>query len=104
MEQLLSVLPLLAIVLLFWLLVIRPQQKRQKATASLQASLQPGQRVMLTSGVFGTVSSLHDDRLRIAVAEGVELEVVRAAVATVDEPAPVADPADTADTDGTPEA
>ena len=98
MEQLLSLLPLLAIVLLFWLLVIRPQQKRQKATAQLQASLQPGQRVMLSSGVFGTVTSLQDDRLRIAVADGVELEVVRAAVASVDEPAAVTD------TDGTPEA
>lgn len=98
MEPLIQFLPLLAIVLLFWLLVIRPQQKRQKATAQLQASLQPGQRVMLTSGVFGTVTSLQDDRLRIAVADGVELEVVRAAVASVDEQAAVTD------TDGTPEA
>jgi preprotein translocase subunit YajC len=97
-EPLIQFLPLLAIVLLFWLLVIRPQQKRQKATAQLQASLQPGQRVMLTSGVFGTVTSLQDDRLRIAVADGVELEVVRAAVASVDEQAAVTD------TDGTPEA
>ena len=102
MESLISLLPLLAIVLLFWLLVIRPQQKRQKATAQLQASLQPGQRVMLTSGVFGTVSSLQDDRLRIAVADGVELEVVRAAVASVDQAAGTTDT--TPGTDGTPEA
>jgi preprotein translocase subunit YajC len=100
-EPLIQFLPLLAIVLLFWLLVIRPQQKRQKATAQLQASLQPGQRVMLTSGVFGTVSSLQDDRLRIAVADGVELEVVRAAVANVVEPSAAPD---NADTDGTTEA
>jgi preprotein translocase subunit YajC len=53
---------------------------------------------MLTSGVFGTVTSLQDDRLRIAVADGVELEVVRAAVASVGEQAAVTD------TDGTPEA
>jgi preprotein translocase subunit YajC len=91
-EQLLSLLPLLAIVLLFWLLVIRPAQKRQKATARLQSSLEVGQRVMLTSGVFGTVSSIEDDRLRIVVAEGVELEVVRAAVAGVDDRAGETDP------------
>lgn len=99
MEQLLSFLPLLAIVLLFWLLVIRPQQKRQKATQRLQASLEPGQRVMLTSGIFGTVTSLAEDRVRLVVADGVELEVVRAAVAQVEQPTPVDEP-----TDGTPEA
>jgi len=108
-EQLLSLLPLLAIVLLFWLLVVRPQQKRQKATQQLQASLEPGNRVMLSSGIFGTVSSLEEDRVRVVVAEGVELEVVRAAVAQVEQPAPAdADRADDAPgthgTDGTPEA
>jgi preprotein translocase subunit YajC len=53
--ELASFLPLVAIALLFWLMVVRPASRRQKAVAQLQANLQPGQRVMLTSGIYGTV-------------------------------------------------
>ena len=62
MDQLVSFLPLVAIALLFWLLVVRPASRRQKAVARLQADLQVGQRVMLSSGIFATVRSLDCDR------------------------------------------
>jgi len=79
-------LPLLAIFALFWLMVIRPASRRQKAVVALQDSLQVGQRVMLTSGVFGTIASLTDERVHLEVAPGLQLEVARAAVAKVEEP------------------
>ncbi len=79
-------LPLFAILVLFWLMVIRPASRRAKAVASLQGDLQVGQRVMLTSGIFGTIASLADDRVRLEIAPGLQVEVVRAAVAKVDEP------------------
>ena len=87
--EIVSLLPLVAIVLLFWLMVVRPASRRQKELARVQHSLQPGQRVMLSSGIFGTVRSLTDDRARLEVAPGVEVEVVRAAVHTVEDPAQV---------------
>ena len=52
MQELASLLPIIGIALLFWLLIIRPQSKRQKAVQSMQAGLQPGTEVMLTSGIF----------------------------------------------------
>ena len=70
MGELASFLPLVAIALLFWLLVVRPASRRQKAVAKLQADLQPGERVMLSSGIFGTVRSLADDRARVEIAPG----------------------------------
>jgi len=85
--ELASFLPLVAIALLFWLMVVRPASRRQKAVARLQADLQPGQRVMLTSGIYGTVRSLTDDRARVEIAPGTEIEVVRAAIGAVEEPA-----------------
>ncbi len=81
-----SFLPLVAIALLFWLLVVRPASRRQKAIARLQAELQAGQRVMLTSGFYGTIQSFADDRVRVEIAPGVEVEVARAAIAAVDSP------------------
>ena len=87
MNDLVSLLPIIGIGVLFWLLIIRPQSKRQKALAKLQGSLEPGNEVMLTSGLFGVVERIADDRLHLRVAEGVTLEVVRGAVANVVHPA-----------------
>jgi preprotein translocase subunit YajC len=85
-------LPLLAILVLFWLMVIRPASRRQKAVGALQSSLEVGQRVMLTSGIFGTISSLTDERIHLEIAPGLQVEVVRGAVAKVEEaPSPEVD-------------
>lgn len=86
MNDLAALLPLVAILALFWFMVIRPQQRRQKAVVSLQNSIEVGQRVMMSSGVFGTVTSIVDDRARLEIAPGTEIEIARAAIAKVDEP------------------
>lgn len=84
--------PLILIVALFWFMVIRPASRRQKQAKQLQESLQVGQRVMLSSGIFGTITSLADGRAHVAVADGVEFEVVRGAVAQVEEPEEAEEP------------
>lgn len=86
MNDLAALLPLVAILALFWFMVIRPQQRRQKEVAALQNGIQVGQRVMMSSGVYGTVTSLTDDRARLEVAPGTEIEIARAAIAKVDSP------------------
>ena len=85
MNDLAALLPLVAILALFWFMVIRPQQRRQKEVVALQNSIQVGQRVMMSSGVFGTVTSIADDRARLEIAPGTEIEIARAAIAKVDE-------------------
>ena len=87
MNDLVSILPIIGIVALFWLLLIRPQAKRQKALASLQGGLEPGNQVMLSSGVYGVVERIDDDRLHLRIAEGVTIEVARGAVSNVVPPA-----------------
>jgi len=97
-NDLAALLPLVAIVALFWFMVIRPQQRRQKEVLRLQQSIEVGQRVMMSSGIFGTVVSLTDDRARLEIAPGSQIEIARAAIAKVDEPLlqPGADPRDDA--------
>lgn len=96
MEQFAQFLPLVAIALLFWVLVVRPASRRQKTVAKLQADLQPGQQVMMSSGIFGTVRSLQGDRARIEIAPGTEIEVARAAISVVD-PVDPTDPTEPTD-------
>jgi preprotein translocase subunit YajC len=86
--ELVSVLPLVAIALLFWLLLVRPASRRNKELARMQASLKVGDEVMLTSGIFGTLREADDDHVRVEVAEGVTLKVARGAVGTVAQPGP----------------
>jgi len=81
--------PLVLLVLVFWLLVLRPSRKRQQEAQRTQSALVPGARIMLTSGLFGTVVRLDDASLQLELAPGTVVEVHRQAVARVltDEPA-----------------
>jgi preprotein translocase subunit YajC len=88
-EGLAGLLPLVAIALLFWLLIIRPASRRQKDQVRMQSSLNLGDEVMLTSGIFGKVTELTDDRLMVDIAPGVTIRVARGAIGSVvptDEP------------------
>ena len=74
---------LAAMLLVFWLLIIRPNQKRQKAAMELQSSLSVGDEVMLTSGIFGHIAGVGDDRIDLELSPGVRIQVARGAVARV---------------------
>lgn len=87
MQDLVGLLPIIGIALLFWLLIIRPQSKRQKAVLAMQSALEPGSEVMLSSGVFGVLEQVEDDHVMLRVADGVTLKVVKGAVANVVPPA-----------------
>jgi preprotein translocase subunit YajC len=79
-----SILPI--IVLLFavmWLLVIRPQRKRQAEQRRILESVAPGEEVLTAGGLYGTVRGVDDDEVRLEIAPGVEVRVSRRAVAAV---------------------
>ena len=86
MAEFATFLPLIAVALLFWLLVVRPASKRQRDLARMQHDLQPGSRVMLSSGIFGTVRSLTEERVRVEIAPSIEIEVARAAIGALEQP------------------
>ena len=83
MDNLLAVIPFVGIALLFWLLFVRPAQRRQQAMGRMQGELHVGDEVMLTSGIIGVVRSLDQERVHLEVSEGVTLRVIRAAVGQV---------------------
>ena len=67
----------------FWFLVIRPQQARRKEQAAMLASVVPGTEIVTIGGIFATVVSIEDDRLRIRVADGSQLEIAKRAIGQV---------------------
>lgn len=83
MPELVSLLPIVGIALLFWLLIIRPASRRQKELARMQSALNVGDEVMLTSGIFGRLTTTDGDHLTVEVSEGVIIKVARGAIASV---------------------
>ena len=83
MQELGPLLPFLAIAVLFWLLIIRPASKRQKAMAQMQSGVSVGDEVVLTSGVYGRVSGLEDSVLHLTISDGVTIKVARGAIGSV---------------------
>lgn len=71
---------LAVIVVLLWALFIRPQQRRLREHRTVVASLDVGDEVILTAGIYGRVVNLGPEDLSLEVAPGVELRVARQAV------------------------
>lgn len=76
-----SLLSLAIIAVAFYVIMIRPQQKRQKEHQALMAALQVGDRVVTIGGVYGTIASVDDARVGVTVSPGVVVEFDRAAIA-----------------------
>ena len=70
-------------VVMFYFLMIRPQQRQRKELAARIAALQSGDRVVTTSGLHGIVHNVKEQTVVIKVAEGTMLEFDKPAVATV---------------------
>lgn len=71
------------IILIFYFLILRPQQKRQKERAKLLESLQKGDKVVTIGGMHGTVIGIEEKTVLVQVAENVKLKFERSAVSSV---------------------
>ncbi|MFD2637586.1 preprotein translocase subunit YajC [Piscibacillus salipiscarius] len=78
-----SILPIVLFILLFWLILIRPQQKRQKQVREMQTNLQKGDRIITIGGLHGTVHALDEGTLVLEVHDGTKLTYDRSAVREV---------------------
>jgi preprotein translocase subunit YajC len=85
-QDLYSLLPIVAIFVIFWLLVIRPASRRQRQVRALQAELTVGDKIITQGGIFGTIASVEDDRLGVEIADGVVIRIARPAVVAVEKP------------------
>ncbi len=78
-----SLLPFLLIILVFYFLILRPQQKRTKDRAKLLESLQKGDKVITSSGIYGTIEGLEDKTVLIKISENTKVKMDRSAITTI---------------------
>lgn len=79
--DLMAFLPMVAIFVVFYFLLIRPQQKRSKETKTMLAALQKGDEIVTAGGIVGKVTKLTDAYATVEVAANVEMTVQRSAIA-----------------------
>jgi preprotein translocase subunit YajC len=80
-----GLLPMLLIIGVFYVLLIRPQQKRQKALQETISQLKAGDRVVTTGGIIGTITTVRDTSFLIRSADKSILEIARSAIAGIEE-------------------
>ena len=74
---------ILALLALMWFLIIRPQRRRQQAAQQLLAKIDVGKEIVTAGGLYGTVTAVEGDEVRLEIAEGVEVRIAKRAVAGV---------------------
>ena len=82
---LIGLMPILLIILVFYFLIIRPQQKRQRELQETIANLKIGDRIVTTGGVIGVITTVRDTSFLIRSADKSILEIARTSIAGVDD-------------------
>jgi preprotein translocase subunit YajC len=80
---LVQLLPFVAIFVLFYFLLIRPQQKRAKQHAAMIGAVKRGDNVVLSGGIHGKVVRVEDADVMVEIAQGVQIRVVKSTIADV---------------------
>ena len=78
---LMSFLPLVLMFVIFYFLLIRPQQKKQKEMKEMLKNLKRGDKFVTGGGIFGRIDAITDDKVNVEIAPGVVITVMRSYVA-----------------------
>lgn len=78
-----TLIQLALILLIFYLFLIRPQQKKMRAHAAMVEALKVGDRVLLSSGIYGTISKIKDDKISLEIAPDVVIVIDHMTVGAV---------------------
>ena len=81
-----SFLPLLLILGIFYLIVFLPARRRQKKVQMMIDNLKAGDKVITSGGIYGTIVGFKDDRIQLRVAENVKIELSRNSVTALQSP------------------
>lgn len=73
-------LPIAAIILIFYFMVIAPASKQRKKTEAMLAALKKGDRVLTTGGIYGQVQGVENDVVWLKIAENVKIKVAKSAI------------------------
>lgn len=78
-----SLLPFILIIAVFYFLILRPQQKRQKERAKLLEGVKKGDKIITSGGFHGTVEGVEDDSVLVKIADNVKVKMDKSAIGTI---------------------
>jgi preprotein translocase subunit YajC len=81
MENSMSIVLIVGLIVIFYFMLIRPQQKRMRQQMELMNNLRNGDDVMTSSGIYGTITEIEEDTVLLEVSEDVEIRVAKSAIA-----------------------
>ena len=82
--SILSVLmPFILVFVIFYLLIIMPSRKKQKKHQQMVEQLKPGDKIITSGGIYGTVMGVQKDRLELKIASNVKVDIAKSAVAAI---------------------
>jgi preprotein translocase subunit YajC len=82
-NPIMSIIPFVAIIAIFYFLIIRPQNKKRKETEKMLSALKKGDKIVTIGGVHGVVQSVKESTVIIKVDDNVKLEFSRSAVSNI---------------------
>jgi preprotein translocase subunit YajC len=71
---------------IFYVMLILPQQRQRKKTQAMLAALKNGDKIVTTSGIYGTVNGIDGDTVILKIADQVKIRIARSAIAQVEAP------------------
>jgi len=74
---------ILVLLVLMWFMLIRPQRRRQLDAQRMINSLEVGKEIVTAGGLYGTVTALEGDEVRMEIAAGIEVRIAKRAVAAI---------------------
>jgi preprotein translocase subunit YajC len=80
---LMQLVPFAAVALIFYFLLIRPQQKQLKETKTMLEALKPGDKVITRGGMIGVITAMKGDEVELEIAKGIKADFTRSAVGAV---------------------
>ena len=89
-----SLIVIVVLFALFWMVLLRPQRRRAAVQRALLDSLETGDEIISTGGMFGVIRSIDEEELHVEVSDGVVVRMARRAVAGIVEPEDELEPED----------
>ncbi len=78
-----ALLPFVFVFVIFYLLIIMPQRKKQKKHLELVENLKPGDRIITTAGIFGTVMGVQKDLIELKISSNTNVKITKSAVGVI---------------------
>ena len=79
-NPLISFIPLIAMLAIFYFILVLPMKKKQRKVQDFLQALKEGDRVVTSGGLFGTITKLKDDSVQLQIAQNVKVDISRAAI------------------------